>query len=145
VLVGGLVLAALLLLAEQRIGAAAIALFSLFMAYWTSPLRAGQHTPLATALARRDEGAVIVLWAPGNPLSSRLQTAIRSAHEDVVWVNVFRDASAQQLLAEHGGADALPLVLVGDAVHPHASPVELLELQEAERRRRAEEGDALGG
>ncbi|WP_394214810.1 hypothetical protein [Brachybacterium vulturis] len=131
---GGLLLAGVLILAEQWIGAVAVALFSVFMAYWTSPLRAGEHTPLAAALERREMGTAIVLWAPGDPRSSRLQVAFRSPREDVVWVNVHRDAQAQQLLAEHGGAEALPLVLVGEAARPRATAGELMELQEAERR-----------
>ena len=123
-----------LVLAEQWIAAVAIALFSVFMAYWTSPLRAGEHTPLATALERRGPGTAIVLWAPGNPLSSRLQVAFRSPREDMVWVNVHRDAAAQELLTEHGGADSLPLVLVGGSVQRRATAGELLDLQDAELR-----------
>src|SRR5699024_11109439 len=117
-LVGGLLLAGVLVLADQWIGAAALALFSVFMAYWTSPLRAGDHTPLATAQAQRTVGTAIVLWAPGDPLSSRLQVAFRSPREDVVWVNVHRDAQAQQLLDQHGGTESLPLVLVGETARP---------------------------
>lgn len=133
-LVGGVLLTVVLVLAEQWIGAVALAVFSVFMAYWTSPLRAGEHTPLATALERRTAGTAIVLWAPGDPRSSRLQVAFRSPREDVVWVNVHRDPQAQQLLARHGGADALPLVLVGEASRARATASELMELQEAERR-----------
>lgn len=123
-----------LALVEQWIGAVALALFAAFMAYWTSPLRAGDHTPLATAQERRTAGTAIVLWAPGDPLSSRLQVAFRSPREDVVWVNVHRDVQAQQLLAEHGGTEALPLVLVGETVRPRATAGEVLDLQAAERR-----------
>lgn len=133
-LVGGLLLTVLMVLAEQWIAAVALALFSVFMAYWTSPLRAGEHTPLATARAGRTPGTAIVLWAPGDPLSSRLQVAFRKPREDVVWVNVHRDQHAQELLTAHGGTAALPLALVGDAVLPRASAGELMELQEAERR-----------
>ena len=133
-LVGGLPLSGVLVLADQRIGAVALVLFSVFMAYWTSPLRAGDHTPLATAQAQRTVGTAIVLWAPGDPLSSRLQVAFRSPREDVVWVNVHRDAQAQQLLDQHGGTESLPLVLVGETARPRATAGELLDLQEAERR-----------
>lgn len=132
---GGLLLTVLMVLAEQWIAAVALALFSVFMAYWTSPLRAGEHTPLATALESRDPDTAIVLWAPGDPLSNRLQVAFRSPRKDLVWVNVHRDAAAQELLSEHGGAASLPLVLVGDSVQRRASAGELLDLQDAERRR----------
>src|SRR5699024_4113409 len=124
-LVAGPPLSGVLLLADQRIGAVALVLFSVFMAYWTSPLRAGDHTPLATAQAQRTVGTAIVLWAPGDPLSSRLQVAFRSPREDVVWVNVHRDAQAQQLLDQHGGTEALPLVLVGETARARATAGEL--------------------
>lgn len=135
---GGLLLAVVLLLAEQRIAAAAVTVFALFMAYWTSPLRSGPHSPLEDALARRGDLVTIVLWAPGNPLSARLQSAIRSPGEELVWVNVHRDPAAQELLAEHGGASALPLVLVGEEVQAAASVAELREMQDRGRGRAAE-------
>lgn len=138
-LLGGVLATALLVLADQLLVAALVLLFSLFMAYWTSPLRAGPHVPLASALARRGDDVVIILWAPGNALSARLQTAIRPPREDVAWVNVHQDADAQQFLAEQGGDDAVPLVIVGDEVAAAASVVEVLEMQEAGRRRADEE------
>ncbi|MGO1409668.1 MAG: hypothetical protein ACTHV2_14915 [Brachybacterium sp.] len=128
---GGLLLAGLLALAEQWIGAVAVALFSVFMAYWTSPLRAGEHTPLATALARRGDDVAIILWAPGNPLSARLQAAFRTPREDVLWVNIFQDPAAQQFLADHGGADAVPLVIVGEDITPAATVAQLLDMRAA--------------
>lgn len=146
-LLGGLLLAALLVLAEQWIAAVAVALFALFMGYWTSPLRSGPHTPLSVALEHPGDGVAIVLWVPGNPLSARLQAAIRGPREDVVWVNVYRDEAAQQLLATHGGAEALPLVLVEDEVKANSTAGELLELQHAVRQRhedRHEDGDVTG-
>jgi hypothetical protein len=130
-LVGGLLATTLLLLADQTLGAVLVALFSLFMAYWTSPLHAGPHTPLATALERRGDDVVIVLWAPGSTLSARLQTAIRGPRPDVIWVNVYQDPEAVQVLAEHGGLDALPLVVVGQDVAASASVVQLLDMQAA--------------
>lgn len=136
-LVGGLLLTGLLVLADQYIAAIAVVLFSLFMAYWTSPLRAGPHTPLANALERRADDMAIVLWAPGNPLSARLQTAIRSPREDVIWVNVYQDPAAQQFLAGHGGDEAIPLVIVGDEATPAASVVQLLDMQAAGAQRAA--------
>ena len=139
-LVGGALLTALLLLADQRIAAVAVALFSLFMAYWTSPLRSGPHTPLAQARTRGADTAII-LWAPGDPLSARLQAAIRGAREDVVWVNVFRDPHAQEVLASHGGKGALPLVMVGEQTMVNATAGQLLDLQASVRR---EQGKADG-
>lgn len=137
---GGLLLATLLLLADQWIAAIAVALFSVFMAYWTSPLRSGPHVPLVEARAQ-GRGTAIILWAPGNPLSARLQAAIRGPREDVAWVNVFRDPHAQELLSAHGGADALPLVLLGDRTILNATAGSLLDLQAAVRRE-PEGGDA---
>lgn len=134
-LTGGLLGAILLMLADQPIGAVAIALFTLFMAYWTSPLRTGPHTPWATALTRRGDDVALVLWAPGNPLSARLQTAIRGPREDVVWVNTYKDPDAQQFLAEHGGADALPLVIVGSEITRSATATQLMDMQAAGARR----------
>ena len=132
-LLGGLLLALLLVLADQWIAAIAVTLFALFMGYWTSPLRSGPHTPLSAAQEHPGEAVAIVLWAPGNPLSARLQAAIRAPREDVVWVNVYRDASAQELLDAHGGAEVLPLVLIGDATQARSTPAQLLELQHAAR------------
>lgn len=139
-LAGGLLLMTLLQLADQWIAAIAVGLFSVFMAYWTSPLRSGPHVPLAQARTR-GPGTAIILWAPGNPLSARLQAAIRGPREDVVWVNVFRDPHAQELLTAHGGTDALPLVLLGDTTMVNATAGALLDLQEAAHRE-PEGGDA---
>lgn len=139
-LLGGALATVLLVLADQLIAAIAVAVFSLFMAYWTSPLRSGPHVPLETALARRADDVAIILWTPGNPLSARLQTAIRGERDDVVWVNVYQDPRAQQLLAEHGGAAAAPLVIVGDQVTAAATVAQMLEMQEAGRRRAAGDG-----
>lgn len=135
-LLGGLLLAGLLMLADQRLAALLAALFALFMAYWTSPLRSGPHTSLADALARKDEGATVILWAPGNPLSARLQAVVRTPREDqeVVWVNVFHDAEARALVEQHGGADALPLVLIGEDVMTAVTAAELERRQEEQRR-----------
>ena len=138
-LVGGLLLTALLFLADQRIAAIAVSLFSLFMAYWTSPLRSGPHTSLMQARTH-GPGTAIVLWAPGNPLSARLQAAIRGPREDVTWVNVYRDPHAQEVLAAHGGTGALPLVLVGDRTMLNATAGDMLDLLESVRREQADGG-----
>ncbi|WP_246958090.1 hypothetical protein [Brachybacterium sp. Marseille-Q7125] len=134
VLLGGAVFCGLLMLVRQEIVALPVALLTLLMVYWTSPLRRGDHTSLAAARERASavrSGATpptVVLWAPGNPASARLHTAIRGPREDVIWVNVYRDRMAMDLLVEQGGAEALPLALHGDAVHAAVTPGELLEL-----------------
>ena len=128
-LLGGALLTLVIVLAQQYLGAVAMGVFTLFMAYWTSPLRSGPHTALETARARGGRTAV-VLWAPGNPGSARLQAAFRSPREDVVWVNVHRDPAARTLLDEHGGDASLPLVLVGEDMAPAASAAELMALQD---------------
>jgi hypothetical protein len=119
-LLGGALAAVLFVLVDQTLAALAIGVFSLFMAYWTSPLRTGPHVPLAEAQARAREASgkhvTIVLWAPGNPASARLQAALRSPREDLAWVNVFKDPAAQELLARYGGERMLPLALQGEDV-----------------------------
>ncbi|WP_232820135.1 hypothetical protein [Brachybacterium sp. YJGR34] len=139
-LLGGAVLTVVLLLVEQRIGAIALALFTVFMAYWTSPLRSGPHTSLAEARERAGGADAIVLWAPGDPVSARLQTAFRSPREDLIWVNVYRDPSAGELLEAHGGTAALPLVVLGEDATTVASAGALMDLQEQARRRADDEG-----
>ncbi|MCG7308943.1 hypothetical protein Bra3105_09890 [Brachybacterium halotolerans subsp. kimchii] len=133
--VGGLAVAALLLLADQEIAAALLVLAAVFMGYWTSPLRAGRHEPFTQALARRDDAHAIILWAPGDPLSARLQTAVRGDREDVAWVNVLRDPCAVEFLEAHGGRGALPLVVVGSTVLRRATASQYLEAKvEGEQR-----------
>lgn len=134
--VGGALATLLLVLADQRIAAIVVAVFSLFMAYWTSPLRSGPHTPLAAAQAREADGrpVTIVLWAPGDPGSARLQAAIRSPREDLVWVNVFKDPAAQALLSRYGGERMLPLALQGDDAAHIDTVTELFAFQDEARR-----------
>jgi hypothetical protein len=148
-LLGGALAAVLFVLVDQTLAALAIGVFSLFMAYWTSPLRTGPHVPLAEAQARAREASgkhvTIVLWAPGNPASARLQAALRSPREDLAWVNVFKDPAAQELLARYGGERMLPLALQGeDAAHiDNAS--ELFAFQDEARRLGSPGDDAAPG
>ncbi|TDP77957.1 hypothetical protein DEU31_2309 [Brachybacterium sp. AG952] len=143
-LVGGALLTLLMVLADQLIAATAVGAFSLFMAYWTSPLRSGPHTPLASAQARAREAdgtaPTIVLWAPGNPASARLQAAIRAPREDLIWVNVFKDPAAQQLLGRYGGERMLPLALQGEDAARIDNVSELFAFQD-----RTRQGGAPGG
>lgn len=113
---GGLLIAAVLLWAHLWWGGIAMAIAAVFMGYWTSPARGGQHEPFAQAMAKRGPDHAIILWAPGDALSARLQTAIRGQREDVSWVNVYRDAEADDFLLGSGGHAALPLVIVGDEI-----------------------------
>ncbi|WP_231880803.1 MULTISPECIES: hypothetical protein [Brachybacterium] len=137
-LVGGALLTLLMVLADQLIAAIAVGAFSLFMAYWTSPLRSGPHIPLADAQARMREAdgtaPTIVLWAPGDPASARLQAAIRAPREDLIWVNVFKDPAAQQLLGRYGGERMLPLALQGEDAACIDSVSELFAFQDRTRQ-----------
>lgn len=135
VLIGGMAAAALLAWIAQLIVAVPLALLTLLMAYWTSPLRSGPHTSMSEALAQRGDTVAIILWAPGDPLSARMQTAIRGQRSDVLWVNVYQDPGGRQLLEEHGGTESLPLVIVGQDVGRTATVGDLLDLQEAGRER----------
>lgn len=135
VLLGGMAAAALLAWIDQLILAVPLALLTLLMAYWTSPLRSGPHTSLSEALDQRGDTVAIILWAPGDPLSARMQTAIRGQRPDVLWVNVFQDPDGRRLLEDHGGTDSLPLVIVGQDVARAATVGDLLDLQEAGRKR----------
>lgn len=147
-LVGGALLTLLMVLADQLIAAIAVGAFSLFMAYWTSPLRSGPHTPLASAQERVREAdgtaPTIVLWAPGDPASARLQAAIRAPREDLIWVNVFKDPAAQQLLSRYGGERMLPLALQGEDAARIDSVSELFAFQDRTRQAGAPGGGATG-
>lgn len=140
----GLAFAGLLLLAEQWVAAALMALFALFMGFWTSPWRSGPHLPLAQAAARRADDVAIVLWAPGDPLSSRLHTAIRGPREDVIWVNVDQDADARAMLAQVGGREKLPLAIVGEQVRTAVTVGDLLDMRAAGKERAAAQRSAGG-
>ena len=148
-LVGGALLTLLMVLADQLIAALAVGAFSLFMAYWTSPLRSGPHTPLASAQerARGADGTAptIVLWAPGDPASARLQAAIRAPREDLIWVNVFKDPAAQQLLGRYGGERMLPLALQGEDAARIDNVSELFAFQDRARPDGAPGGAAGAG
>ena len=148
-LLGGALLTLLMVLADQLIAALAVGAFSLFMAYWTSPLRSGPHTPLASAQerARGADGRAptIVLWAPGNPASARLQAAIRAPREDLIWVNVFKDPAAQQLLGRYGGERMLPLALQGEDAARIDNVSELFAFQDRARPDGAPGGAAGAG
>ena len=148
-LVGGALLTLLMVLADQLIAALAVGAFSLFMAYWTSPLRSGPHTPLASAQerARGADGRAptIVLWAPGDPASARLQAAIRAPREDLIWVNVFKDPAAQQLLGRYGGERMLPLALQGEDAARIDNVSELFAFQDRARPDGAPGGAAGAG
>lgn len=145
-LVGGALLTLLMVLADQLIAAIAVGAFSLFMAYWTSPLRSGPHIPLASAQERVREAdgtaPTIVLWAPGDPASARLQAAIRAPREDLIWVNVFKDPAAQQLLGRYGGERMLPLALQGEDAARIDNVSELFAFQDRTRQDGAPGGAA---
>ena len=72
-LVGGALAALLFVQVDQQLAAFAVGVFSLFMAYWTSPLRSGPHTPLAEAQAREADDT-----AP----TDRKSTRLNSSHKD---------------------------------------------------------------
>ncbi|MGY5766512.1 hypothetical protein ACXET9_15090 [Brachybacterium sp. DNPG3] len=141
-LIVGLALAALLAVAQLWAGAIMFALFALLMGYWTSPLRTGPHQPLVEAAARRGDEVAIVLWAPGDPLSARLHTAIRGDREDVAWVNVYKDPSGAALTEELGGRGQLPIVIVGQETAKRATVGRLLDMLAEGRDRAAAKGEA---
>lgn len=138
-LLGGLAVAALLIFTGQGFAGLLVAAFALLLAYWTSPLRRGQHVPLATALTHRGDDHAIILWAPGDPMSARLQTAIRGERPDVSWVNVLRDEAAEEFCMANGGHGALPMVVVGDAIVRRATVGQYLDARaDGEERAAAE-------
>lgn len=137
---GGLVIGILLLIADQTIAGIVLIVAGLFMGYWTSPLRGGRHVPFAQALDHRADSDAIILWAPGDPLSARLQTAIRGERPDVFWVNVLKDSAATEFLAAHGGRGALPLVVIGGTVLRRTTVGQYLDAKtEGEERARGAE------
>lgn len=138
-LLGGLAVAALLALEGLWAGAVMFSLLALLMGYWTSPLRTGPHMPFSEAIGRRGDEVAIVLWAPGDPLSARLHTAIRGGREDVAWVNVLKDPAAARFAEEQGGRGELPIVVVGEEIATRATVGRLLDMQADGRDRAAGE------
>lgn len=124
---GGLVIAAVLILIHQWVAGVVLIAFALFMGYWTSPIRGGQHVPFHEAMARRGPDHAIILWAPGDPLSARMQTAIRGERPDVSWVNVYQDPAADEFLLTSGGHGALPVVIIGDEILRRATVGQYLD------------------
>lgn len=134
---GGLLVAAVLAWAQLWWGGLLVAGLALLMGYWTSPLRGGQHVPLAQAMERRAPDHAIILWAPGDPLSARLQTAIRGDRPDVSWVNIYQDPEADAFVLSSGGHGALPVVILGDEILRRATVGQYLDARagiEPERR-----------
>ncbi|WP_240613334.1 hypothetical protein [Brachybacterium endophyticum] len=143
---GGLAVAVLLAVTGHWVAAVLLAALGLLMGYWTSPLRRGRHMPLAQALDGRDDERAIILWAPGDPLSARLQAAVRGEREDIAWVNVLKDPAASEFAESHGGRGALPLVLVGSTCLRRATVGQFLEAKaEGEERARADAAGPRGG
>lgn len=141
-LLGGALLTVLLVLGDQIIGAVAAGVFAVFMAYWTSPLRSGPHTSLASAHAQASPGTTILLWAPGNPASARIQAALRSPREDLVWVNVYRDSEAMAIVEQRGGARQLPLAMLGERIGHVENAADLFAFME--RHRPGEDSSSTG-
>lgn len=139
-LLGGALLTVLLVFGDQLIGAVASTLFAVFMAYWTSPLRSGPHTPLATARTEAGPDGTVLLWAPGNPSSARIQAALRSPRPGLVWVNVYRDSEAMAIVEERGGVRLLPLAMRGATITRVGSASDLFALIE-----RDEDGEGGAG
>lgn len=122
-LVSGLALAALLFAIDQTIAAVAMVALAVLMGYWTSPIRRGEHTAFDEAMLARSPEHAVILWAPGNPPSARMQVALRRQRTDVTWVNVFQDAQARAYAEAHGGLGELPIVLVGEQEPIHQGTV----------------------
>lgn len=92
-------------------------------AWWVSPLRPGRHVGHATAQAEADEGDVIVYWRPGCRYCSQLKRDLGTTSDDVIWVNVLRDAEAVEHVARHRGGDVVvPTVVTGAGRHLPADP-----------------------
>lgn len=127
VVIGLAIAAFLYLVANNIVAAIPMTALALFMGYWTSPLRQGQHTTFSEAIAQRSPEHAVILWAPGDPLSARLQTAVRGNRPDVTWVNVYRDAEAEGFLECSGGRGAIPLVIVGDEIIRRATVGQYLD------------------
>lgn len=127
--VGALALTVVLGTIGLWLGAILVFVAGLFMSYWTSPLRRGPHENFLDArAAQQRRGGAVIVWAPGDPLSARLLTALREKRSDVSWVNVYYDRQARAALEQNGGLSALPLVLVGEeTVLSSATVAQVLE------------------
>lgn len=134
----GLVVAGLLAWADQWIFAVPLAALALFMAYWVSPARRGQHTPWLDALTHRSPQHAIVIWSTVDPGSAQLQVGVRADNPRVTWVNYMHDTEAWAFAKQHGGFAALPIAIIGTRVVPNASSGDIIDAVSPNREAQTE-------
>lgn len=123
----GVILGAIALYYEWLLLALTFVAFSLFMAWWTSPLHRGAHTPWLSALEKRAPNHAVIVYSPVDRRSSQIQVGFAASDSRITWVNYLQDAEAAAFVAQHGGYTALPVALVGEKVLSHASAGEILD------------------
>lgn len=112
----GVVLGALLALAE-RPQTAALVLASLVIAAWlVAPVRTSEpvhHWEAQERLVR--DGRVIVYWRPGCLFCARLRLRLGPLARRATWVDIWADPEAAAFVRDlNGGAEVVPTVILTD-------------------------------
>lgn len=112
----GVVVFALLVLAEQP-QLAALAVAALLIAAWlVAPVRGSEPVHHWEAQARlvRD-GRVIVYWRPGCVFCARLRLRLGPLARRATWVDIWADPEAAAFVRDvNGGAEIVPTVILTD-------------------------------
>lgn len=88
------------------------------------PVRQGIARRLVAGRPKPDtDGKVVVYWRADDLNSQRMRSALRDIRDEIVWVNLFWDGEAEQLVRKHNrGDEVLPSVLVGGELMTAPSP-----------------------
>ncbi len=107
---------------------AIILLPTLFLAWWVSPTRKGQHTPWLEALTHRAPDHAIIVWSPADKRSAQIQVGLQPTDPRTTWVNYHRDTEAWAFAQQHGGFGSLPIALIGEQVLENATSGQVLDV-----------------
>ncbi len=123
----GVIAAAICAYYQWWITMAIILLPTLFLAWWVSPARKGQHTPWLEALTHRAPVHAIIVWSPADKRSAQIQVGLQPTDPRTTWVNYHHDTEAWAFAQQHGGFGSLPIALLGERVLKNATSGQVLD------------------